>query len=130
MNIAIRTFISVLSAGVDLQRDRFSDRLRALRHRLMRNYLNEQVGQSLAIANLLGRLQTPSPMRQAIRGASPLETGLSLLHCAALAESARSITSDAQQQLNATSRAIDDPKGLRGHRLRNRRLLDMELRPC
>jgi hypothetical protein len=95
----------------------------------MRNYLNEQVGQSLAIANLLGRLQAPSPMRQAIGGSGPFETGLSLLHCAAPAETARSITSDAQQKLNTTSPAIDDPKGLRRLRLRNRRLLDMELRP-
>jgi hypothetical protein len=95
----------------------------------MRNYLLEQVGQSLAVPNLLGRLQAPSPMRQAISRPSPLETGLPLLDGAALAESTPSITSGAQQQLNTASRAIDDPKGLGRHQLQNRRLLDMELRP-
>jgi hypothetical protein len=95
----------------------------------MRNYLHEQVGQFLAIASLLGGLQTPSPMRQAISRPSPLQTGLPLLYGAAFAESTPSITSGAQQQLNTTTRAIDDPKGLRRHQLQNRRLLDMELRP-
>lgn len=78
----------------------------------MRNYLHEQVGQSLAVASLLGGLQTPSPMRQAICGSSPFQTVLSLRHCAALAESTPSITPGAQQQLNTATRAIDDPKGL------------------
>jgi hypothetical protein len=95
----------------------------------MRNYLHEQVGQFLAIASLLGGLQTPSPMRQAIGRPSPLQTGLPLLDGAAFAESAPPITSSAQQKLNTATRAIDDPKGLRRHQLRNRRLLDMELRP-
>jgi hypothetical protein len=111
-NVAIRTFISVLSAGGDLQQDRFNDRLRLLRHRPMRNYLHEQVGQSLAIASLLGGLQTPSPMRQAISRTSPIQTGLPLLDGAVVAESTPSITPGAQQQLNTATRAIDDPKGL------------------
>jgi hypothetical protein len=128
-NVAIRTFISVLSAGGDLQQDRFNDRLRLLRHRQMRNYLHEQVGQFLAIASLLGGLQTSSPMRQAISRPSPLQASLPLLDGAAFAESAPSITSGAQQQLNTATRAIDDPIGLRRHQLQNRRLLDMELRP-
>ena len=96
----------------------------------MRNYRHQQVGQSLPIANLLDRLQAPSPMGQAISGPSPLQTGLPLLDGAALAEPTPSITTGAQQKLNATARTIDDPKGLRRHQLRNRRLLDMELRPC
>jgi hypothetical protein len=95
----------------------------------MRNYLRKQVGQSLAIPNLLGCLQAPSPMRQAISRPSPLQTGLPLLDGAAFAEPTPSITSGAQQQLNTATPAIDDPKGLRRHQLRNRRLLDMELRP-
>jgi hypothetical protein len=78
----------------------------------MRNYLHEQVGQSLAVASLLGGLQTPSPMRQAISRTSPLQTGLPLLDGAAVAESTPSITPGAQQQLNTATRAIDDPKGL------------------
>jgi hypothetical protein len=78
----------------------------------MRNYLREQVGQSLAVASLLGGLQTPRPMRQAIGRPSPLQTGLPLLDGAAFAESTPSITSGAQQQLNTATRAIDDPKGL------------------
>jgi len=96
----------------------------------MRNYLIEQVGHFLAIASLLDRLQAPSPMRPAIGSPRSLQTGFPLLDGAAPAESAPSITSGAQQQLNATSRAIDDPERLRRHQLRNRRLLDMELRPC
>jgi hypothetical protein len=96
---------------------------------MMRNYLREQVGQPLAITNLLCRLQAPSSVRQSISGRGPLQAGFSLLNGTVLAESTTSITSGAQQELNATSRAIDDPKGLRRHRLQNRRLLDMELRP-
>jgi hypothetical protein len=126
----IRTFISVLSAGGDLQRDRFNDRRICLRQRLMRNYLSLEVGQSLTIPSLFGRLEPPSAVRLAICGSSPLQAGLPLLDRAALAELTTSITSRAQQKLNATSRAIDDPKGLRRHQLQNRRLLDMELRPC
>ena len=95
----------------------------------MRNFRRGQVGQSLAIANLFGRLQAPSAVGQAISGPSPLQAGLPLLYGTILAKSTTPITSGAQQQLNATSRAIDDPKGLRRHQLRNRRLLDMELRP-
>ena len=128
-NVAIVAFISVLSAGGDLQRDRFSVRLRRLRHRLMRNYCSEEVGQALAIASLLDRLEAPSAKRQAIGSPGPLQTGLPLLDSAALAEPPPSITTSAEQKLNATSRTIDDPKGLRRHQLRNRRLLDMELRP-
>jgi hypothetical protein len=78
----------------------------------MRNYLHEQVGQSLAVASLLGGLQTPSPMGQAISRPSPLQTGLPLLDGAAVAESTPSITPGAQKQLNTATRAIDDPKGL------------------
>ena len=125
-----RIFISVLSAGGDLQPDGFNDRRLCLRHRLMRNYLGQEVGQSLAIPSLFDRLEAPSAVRLAICGPSPLQAGLPLLDGAALAELTTSITSRAQQKLNATSRAIDDPKGLGRHQLQNRRLLDMELRPC
>jgi len=78
----------------------------------MRNYRHEQVGQFLAIASLLGGLQTSSPMRQAVSRPSPLQTGLPLLYGAAFAESTSPITSGAQQKLNTATRAIDDPKGL------------------
>ena len=108
----IRTFISVLSVGGDLQRDRFNDRRLCLRHGLMRNYLSQEVGQSLTIPSLFGRLEAPSTVRLAICGPSSLQAGLPLLDRAALAESTPSITSRAQPKLNATSRAIDDPKGL------------------
>jgi hypothetical protein len=96
----------------------------------MRNYLSQQVGQSLTIPSLFGGLQAPSTVRQAISGPSPLQRVRPLLDGAALAESTTAITSSAQQKLNTTARTIDDPEGLRRHQLRNRRLLDMELRPC
>jgi hypothetical protein len=37
---------------------------------------------------------------------------------------------EAELRRNATSCAIDDPKGLRRHQLRNRRLLDMGIKRC
>jgi hypothetical protein len=95
----------------------------------MRNYLSQQVGQSLAIPSLFGCLQAPSTQRQPISGTSSLQRVSPLSDGAALAESTTTITSSAEQKLNTTSRTIDDPKGLRRHQLRNRRLLDMELRP-
>ena len=129
-NVAIRTFILVLSAGGDLQRDRISARRRRLRHRLMRNFLGKKVGQTLAIASLFNRLEASSAERPAVGRPGPLQTGLPLLDGAVLAEPTAPITSGAEQELHTTSRAIDDPICLRRHQLRNRRLLDMELRPC
>jgi len=78
----------------------------------MRNILNHELGRTLAIACLLGGLQAPTTARQPIRGPSAPERIPPLQRAAAWAESTTSITSGAQQQLNATATANDDPKGL------------------
>src|SRR5439155_25524922 len=122
-----RYFISVLSAGDDLQRDRRTGRRRGLRHRLMRHFLRRKVGEAIAIARLPGRLQKPAASLGPIRGAGTPHRVPPLIGSADAAETPPSITASAETKLNATPSANDDPKILRPQSAPNRRLLDMEL---
>lgn len=72
----------------------------------MRNYLLGKLGQSLAVASLLDRLQASRAMREAISRPSSPQTVLPLLDGADLAEAAAPVTLGAKQQLNTASPAI------------------------
>lgn len=96
----------------------------------MRHFLRRELGgAALAVAGLSRRLQPSAARRDPVDGAGSSYRLAALIERTLPAEASAAITSSAQVKLNTTPTANDDPKTLRRHRLRNRRLLDMELRP-